>query len=139
MSEDGKYEAEIRLVVPFHDVDPAQVVWHGRYVKYLELARCKLLDQIHYSYKAMEESGYFWPVVDMRIKYIRPLLFDQVVLVRASVVEWEYRLKINYTIRDAGTLEKLTKAYTIQVAFDIEKKEMLYESPPVLKQKLGVG
>ena len=138
MSEGGKHEVEIRLVVPFHDVDPAQVVWHGRYVKYLELARCKLLDQIHYSYKAMEESGYFWPVVDMRIKYIKPLVFEQAVLVSACVAEWEYRLKINYAIRDANTLEKLTKAYTIQVAYDIKKKEMLYESPPLLKKILGL-
>jgi acyl-CoA thioester hydrolase len=132
------YNTEIKLVVPFHDVDPAQVVWHGHYVKYLELVRCKLLDRVNYSYKAMEASGYFWPVVDLRIKYIRPMVFEQEILVSACISEWEYRLKMEYLIRDAVTLEKLTKAHTIQVAFDIAKKEMLYESPQILKKVLGM-
>lgn len=132
------FNTEIKLVVPFHDVDPAQVVWHGHYIKYLEIVRCKLLNGVNYSYRAMEESGFFWPVVDLRIKYIRPLLFEQEILVGACVTEWEYRLKMEYLIRDAGTLEKLTKAYTIQVAYDIAKKEMLYESPQILKKVLGV-
>jgi len=30
---------EIRLEVPFHDVDALRIVWHGHYLKYLELAR----------------------------------------------------------------------------------------------------
>jgi acyl-CoA thioester hydrolase len=132
------FNTEIKLVVPFHDVDPAQVVWHGHYIKYLEIVRCKLLSDVNYSYRAMEESGFFWPVVDLRIKYIRPLLFEQEILVGACVTEWEYRLKMEYLIRDARTLEKLTKAYTIQVAYDITKKEMLYESPQVLKKVLGI-
>jgi acyl-CoA thioester hydrolase len=77
-------------------------------------------------------------VIDLRIKYIRPLLFEQEILVAACVTEWEYRLKMEYLIRDARTLEMLTKAYTIQVAYDIAKKEMLYESPQILKNVVGV-
>ncbi|MES2605832.1 MAG: acyl-CoA thioesterase, partial [Pseudomonadota bacterium] len=53
--------AETTLVIPFHDVDPAQIVWHGHYAKYLEIARGKLLDKIDYNYLQMAESGYFWP------------------------------------------------------------------------------
>jgi acyl-CoA thioester hydrolase len=133
-----KFSAEIKLKVPFHDVDSAQVVWHGHYVKYFEMVRTELFNKLDYSYKKMEESGYFWPVVDMRIKYIKPLFFGQKILIRAHIKEWENRLKIEHVIRDAHTLEKSTKAYTIQVAFDIAKREMLYESPPVLKEALGI-
>ncbi len=138
MLNEERFKSEVRISVPFHDVDAAQVVWHGHYLKYFEIARCQLLNKFDYSYKAMQESGYFWPIVDLRIKYIRPLEFGQVVLVQARIIEWEYRLKIEYVVRDADTLEKLTKGYTIQVAFDIDKKEMQYESPAVLKHLLGV-
>ena len=35
-------EAEIIIRVPFHDVDLMEVVWHGHYAKYFEIARCAL-------------------------------------------------------------------------------------------------
>ncbi len=129
---------EIEIVVPFHDVDSLRVVWHGHYVKYFEIARCRLLENFDYSYEQMIESGYAWPVVDMRIKYLKPLQFNQRVVVEAQLAEWEYRLKIKYLIRDASSGMPLTKGYTIQVAVDMATREMCLESPPVLKTKLGV-
>ena len=94
---------ETEIIVPFHDVDPMQVVWHGRYVKYFEIARCQLLESFDYNYEQMFDSGYAWPVVDMRIKYVKPLRFNQRVVVETQLVEWEFRLKIKYRIRDADS------------------------------------
>ena len=48
----------------------------------------------------------------------------------------ENRLKIDFVIRDAFTGEKLSKAYTVQVAVDMKSREMCYVSPPVLREKL---
>jgi acyl-CoA thioester hydrolase len=133
------HEIEYEFQVPFHDVDPMNIVWHGRYVKYLEVARCKLLEVIDYDYQAMYDSGFAWPVVDMRIKYIRPLKFNQIVVIHCSIKEWENRLKVVYTIRDKATGEKLNSAYTIQVAIDMQTEEMCYESPDILFEKIGVA
>ena len=36
--------AEVDITVEFFDVDSLQVVWHGNYLKYMERARCALLD-----------------------------------------------------------------------------------------------
>lgn len=129
---------EIDLNPAFHDCDPMQVVWHGNYFKYFEIARCALLQRYGYDYPQMLESGYLWPVVDARVKYIRPLLYQQALRVRARIVEWENRLKIDYEIRDAASGQRLTRANTIQVAVDATSKEMLYQCPPVLWQRLGV-
>ena len=126
------------IKVPFHDVDSALIVWHGHYVKYLEVARCELLDTINYNYDDMIESGYFWPVIDMRLRYAKASRFGQELLVNSTIVEWENRLKINYEIRCAESGERLTKANTTQVAVQIETKEMLFESPRVLFEKLGI-
>ena len=107
------------------------------YAKYLELARCKLLESFNYDYKSMARSGYSWPVVDMRLKYVRPAKFGQHIRATATLKEWEYRLKIVYEITDIASGEKLTKAYTTQVAVDLKTGEMCYESPAVLAQRLG--
>ena len=129
---------EITLTPAFHDLDPMNVVWHGNYLRYFELARCALLQQIDYDYPQMSASGYAWPIVDVRVKYIRPLRYGQPVIVRATFVEWENRLLIDYEMRDALSGARLTKGYTIQVAVDLATQEMQYVSPPVLLQRLGV-
>src|SRR5688572_5896086 len=92
---------EIEVVPAFYDIDPMEIVWHGHYVKYLERARSALLARFDYDYAAMRESGYVWPIVDMRLKYVRPALLGQPLRVRAEIVEWENRLRIEYLIRDA--------------------------------------
>lgn len=130
--------AEIELSPAFHDIDLMEVVWHGHYLKYMELARCALLTRLDYDYPQMRESGYAWPVVDVRVKYIRPVSFGRKVLVRAEIVEWENRLKVEYEIRDASTNERLTTAHTIQVAVDIATREMQYVCPRVLWERLGM-
>jgi len=127
------------ISVPFHDVDAMGVVWHGRYVKYLEVARCLLLDSFDYGYENMRDSGFAWPVVDMRIKYVKSLRMDQVILVDAEVIEWENRLKIKYLIRDKETGARISKAHTVQMAVDMSAEELCLESPPILLEKLGLA
>lgn len=131
-------EATVEVVAAFYDVDPLKVVWHGHYVKYFELARCALLDELRYNYAEMEASGYAWPVTDLRIRYSRPARLKQRLAVTASLLEYEHRLRISYKIRDAATGELLTKAETTQVAVSIAKMEMCFVSPPILFEKLGL-
>jgi acyl-CoA thioester hydrolase len=128
--------AEISLVVQFYDLDPMKVVWHGNYAKYLEQARCALLEKIGYSYSEMEQSGYIWPIVDLSIKYVRALRYGQKIRVEARLVEYEHRLKIAYTCRDDATGEVVTKAHTTQLAVNIATQELGLESPAVLLDKV---
>jgi acyl-CoA thioester hydrolase len=130
---------EIEVVPPFFDIDAMDIVWHGHYVKYLELARCALLDKFDYGYTRMRESGYGWPIVDLRLKYTRAATFDQPLVVRAEIVEWENRLKMNYVVRDKKTGAKVHAATSIQVAVDLATREMQYVCPRVLWQRLGVS
>lgn len=128
--------AEVTVRAQFYDLDPMQVVWHGNYARFLEEARCALLDLIGYNYPEMAGSGYLWPIVDMRIKYVRPVRFAQEVRVRATLTEWENRLLIDYRITDAGSGEVLTKAHTIQVAVDAASQELCLECPPALVERV---
>lgn len=131
-------QAEVEIEIPFHDVDVMGVAWHGHYVKYLEIARCALLDKIDYNYPQMRDSGYAWPVIDIRIRYPQPLYFQQKVRVVAKLDEWENRLKVSYEIRDSETGKRLTRAHTVQVAMDMKTGEMMFASPDILFHKLGI-
>jgi len=123
--------ASIEIRIPFFDLDPAQVAWHGRYFQYFELARCALLESVSYSYEDMESSGFLWPVADANVRYLRPLTLNQVVRVTACLREWEMRLAIDYKI-EAENGDVLTKARTIQVPVDGKTKELTLGSPRAL-------
>ena len=132
MRSKGVLHADTQILVPFFDVDSMHVVWHGHYVKYLEMARCALLDRLGHNYNAMHASGYAWPVIDLQLRYVRGAVFGQKLNVRASLVEWENRLKINYLITDLVTGERLTRAVSVRVAVEIASREMQLASPKVL-------
>ncbi|MDY7563005.1 acyl-CoA thioesterase [Pseudomonas sp. 10B1] len=131
MRSNGPIYADTEVVVPFFDIDMMNVVWHGHYIKYLEVARCALLDQLGHNYMQMLESGYAWPVIDLQLRYVRGAVFGQRLNVRANLIEWENRLKINYLISDALTGERLTRATTVQVAVEVASREMQLASPKV--------
>ena len=135
----SRWFAETEISVQFSDLDPMEIVWHGHYVKYLEIVRDVLLDTIEYNYPQMKASGYVWPVIDVRLRYIHSVTFGQRLKLRAEIVEWENRLKIDYLITDAATGRRLTRASTIQVAVEIASREMCFVSPAVLFEKLGVS
>ena len=131
MRSKGVLHVDTEVVVPFFDIDTMHVVWHGHYVKYLEVARCALLDHIGHNYTQMLDAGYAWPVIDMQLRYVRGATFGQRINVRASLVEWENRLKVNYLITDLASGERLTRASTVQVAVEIATREMQLASPKV--------
>jgi acyl-CoA thioester hydrolase len=134
----SRWSAESETQVQFFDLDPMEIVWHGHYVRYLEIIRGVLLDTIDYNYAQMKASGYLWPVIDLHVRYIAPAGFTQRLKLRAEIVEWENRLKIAYLISDAVSGRRLSRATTTQVAVQIATGEMCYVSPPVLFEKLGV-
>lgn len=133
------WSAEVEIQVQFFDLDPMEIVWHGRYVQYLETARCALLERIDYNYPQMKASGYAWPIIDLHLRYAAPATFGQRIKVRATIVEWENRLKIAYLITDAASGKRLTRASTVQVAVGLADRALCFVSPPVLLEKLGLA
>jgi acyl-CoA thioester hydrolase len=134
----SRWSAEVEIQVQFYDLDPMDVVWHGNYVKYLEVARCALLDRIGYNYEQMKASGYMWPIIEMNLRYAGPATFGQRLRLRAEIVEWENRLRIDYLLSDAASGKRLNRATTTQVAVDIRSGEMCFVSPAILFEKLGI-
>lgn len=128
----------IDIVVPqFYDLDPMSIVWHGHYARFFEIGRRALLIKIGYDYQAMSASGYSWPVIDMHLRYYRSLELGRKAQITAGITEWENRLKISYLIEDCLTGKKITRGHTVHVAVDLQSKEMQWETPPVLREKLA--
>jgi len=127
--------SELRLVTSFQDADPMGIIYHGNYFRYFEEARRLLMEQMGYSYLEMQESGYMYPIVETKVRYIQPIRFQQAIRVTAEVVEWQNRIRVNYTIYDVQTGRRLTKAYTMQVAVRGDTGELCLVMPDVFAEK----
>jgi acyl-CoA thioester hydrolase len=121
----------------FYDLDPMNIVWHGHYPRFLELGRMAVMTKIGYGYEEMVASGYAWPVIDLRMRYARSMRLNVAVKIIAGIVEWENMLKITYLIQEAASGERVMRASSSQVAVDFASNEMLWVSPPVLREKLA--
>ncbi|WP_234399996.1 acyl-CoA thioesterase [Campylobacter concisus] len=121
--------------VAFFDVDSMEVMWHGNYVKYLEMARCELLDKLGYNYIAMKKDGYAFPIVKLDVKYVRPAFFNDTIKVTTTLSECEIFLKFHYLIENEKS-EKLSEANTAQAVIDMKSLQTCFEMPEALKKAI---
>ncbi|MCM1321300.1 MAG: acyl-CoA thioesterase [Bacteroides sp.] len=128
--------AEIEFSVEFYEVDSMKIAWHGNYIQYFERARCALLDKIGYDYNQMEQSGFAFPVVDVRVKYIRPLRFKDRVRAKATLAEYENRLRIQFELRNAATGELATTGSVTQMAVCMGTGETCFVCPEIFTKKV---
>lgn len=122
--------------VPFYDVDPMNIVWHGNYIKYLEQARCDMFAKIGYTYTDMYNDGIMYPIAKMEFKFIRPSTFGDKLRIECELKEIEPALNINYTIYNNTTGEKIFKAKSMQICVDKNTRESTYQEPVKLKEKI---
>ena len=125
-----KLKVTVEFQVEFYDVDSMKVAWDGNYVKYMEMAGCALLTKIKYDYYAMEKSGFAWPVVDMHVRYLRPMVFMQRIRAEVTLEEYEVCLKLSYKFFDAESGTLLCKAASMQMAVNMQTLESLMVCPP---------
>ena len=71
--------------VRYAETDAAGVVYHGNYLTYFEVVRVELLRSLGHPITTIEAQGVLLPVVEARLKYLRPARLDDLLEVSASV------------------------------------------------------
>lgn len=132
MRKEGAISASIDVTVAFHDIDIIGVMWHGHYLKYLETARWALMDRLDFGYDTMAASGYAWPIVEMHVKYLHAARMGERLNVRASLIEWENRITVNYLVTRIADKERLARGKSVQVAVDAKTLALQFVTPEPL-------
>ncbi|MCQ2248178.1 MAG: acyl-CoA thioesterase [Treponema sp.] len=129
------YTVEKEFKVEFYDVDSMDIAYHGKYVNFMEVGRCALLDEIGYNYINMRDENYAFPVVEIKVKYKRSLKFNEVCKIVSSITEYENCLKIYYEIYNSeGKLA--TVAESSQMAVNARTGESMFCCPESLIKKV---
>ncbi|MEI6608642.1 MAG: thioesterase family protein [Deltaproteobacteria bacterium] len=86
----------------YADTDRSEVVYHSNYLRYFEFGRTSLMRDAAYTYKAIEESGYVYPIIDLGINFYQPLYYDDLMYIYTRPVNLErVRLQFDYLITHA--------------------------------------
>lgn len=71
--------------VRYADTDADQVVYYGNYLAYFEVARVEWLRALGYPITRILQQGIILPVVEARVRYLRPARVDDLLTVRATL------------------------------------------------------
>jgi len=113
-NESMNITSEVRLEIPFHDIDILGIVWHGHYYKYFELARTELYRRCNLDIGRMHALGYIFPVIESHCRYVQPLTYGQRIEAVARLVEYRSYIRIDYTLRDADNDKRMAYGHTKQ-------------------------
>ena len=78
---------ETKIRVCYGDTDKMGVVYYGSYPRFYEIGRNELLRSHGITYREIEEAGIVWPVRNLRITYLKPAYYDDLLTIRSSVAE----------------------------------------------------
>ena len=123
------FKSEYEFKISFEDLDPMWVVWHGNYIRYMEQARCDMLSKLNYTYTDMHKDNYAYPIAKMKVKYVKPAKFDEVLVMKSELLSVEPTMEIKYKLFNKETGEKLFEAKTMQIAIDTNLKQSVYKAP----------
>ncbi len=138
MGKDSKKSCEVSLTVPFHDLDPMNMVWHGNYLKYFEIARSALFTQSGIDlFKYSRENSCLFPIVKTATKHVASLEYLDEFTCKATVVEAQYKIVVDFQIRLLKNNRLCAKGRTEQVAVKYPEKEILFEIPQDIREALG--
>ena len=121
--------------MPFHDVDALNVVWHGHYYKYFELARTALFRARRLDVPDMIELGYRMVVIESKCRHTFPLRYGDRFRVSAWFKEVEYRFNVAFEIMNVTAERRVARGHTIMATLDAAGR-LLLATPECMTARL---
>ena len=113
--------------VRYAETDMMGVVYHGSYLPWLEIGRTQLLKDHGVPYRVLEADGFFLPVVEVSLRYLRPAKYDDEVVVTTFLREKpSLRIRMEYELHRGEEL--IATATSLHVFIDRSGKPV---RPPV--------
>jgi len=129
-------EDKIEIYVRYSETDQMSFVYHGNYVMYFEIGRIAWLKKIGISYKQMEDDGIMLPVIDVKINFRKPALFDDKLILTTKLKQLpSYMIEFEYEIIRNNDL--ITRGYTKLIFLNSKTKKPV-RCPDFLLNKINL-
>ncbi len=111
--------SETVVRVNYSETDQMGVVYHARYLVWLDVARTEHLRLAGMSYRDLEEAGLRLAVSEISVRYRRPARYDDRIRIRCWVRALaSRRIDFGYAIERADDGDLLATAFTSLLALD---------------------
>jgi len=103
--------------VRYAETDMMGVVYHGSYLPWLEIGRTHLLKEHGLPYRELETEGFFLPVLEVGVRYLRPAKYDDTIVITTVLREKPtLRIRMEYELHRGEEL--LATASTLHAFID---------------------
>lgn len=115
--------------VYYSDTDAYGVVWHGSYLRWLEMGRVMLCEDAGYKLSQLEHEDVVLPVAELNIKYKNSAKLEDEILIETRVVDQgRFYITFQQFVKDEKSDKTYIEALVKVVA--IHKDGKLYRSLP---------
>ena len=88
----------------YYETDRMGVVHHSNYIRFLEEARCALLENLEMSFELLEENGITIPVLGVNCQYKYHVTFGDIIVIKVFAKEYNgVRMTIGYEVTEKNT------------------------------------
>lgn len=122
--------------VRYAETDQMDIVYHGNYAQYFEVARAESIRQLGFTYKDMEAAGVIMPIVEIQFKFLRPAHYDDLISVKTTLRELPSNHRIEFhqeVFSETGKL--LTVGHVVLYFLDSKTRERTV-MPAQLRERL---
>lgn len=101
------FTSETTIRVRYAETDQMNVVYHGNYAQYFEVARAEAIREMGITYKDMEAMGIVMPIVELHTKFLRPAVYDDLITIKTQLRELpaDHRIEFHHEVfNEAGKL-----------------------------------
>ncbi|WP_013323892.1 acyl-CoA thioesterase [Gloeothece verrucosa] len=128
---------EYPIRVQPHHTDYEGVAWHGTYLTWMEEARVECLRSMGINYADLVKIGCVLPVVELSLRYHRPLKLGEQAIVKTRMDEIAgVRIHWDYKIQSSDDQQLYLTGRVTLVAIDSEKGKVMRQLPPAVKEAL---
>ena len=131
---DKQLNASIEVKVRFSEVDSMSIVWHGSYALYFEEAREAFGEKYSLKYLDIFTQGYYAPLVDLKFRYKKPLMYGKKARVEIEYKESEAaKIVFEYMIFDCDDHSLIATGSSVQVFLD-KQYQLVWVNPPFYEE-----
>lgn len=132
------FESTTQVRVRYAETDPMDVVYHGNFAQYFEVARAEAIRQLGFTYKNMEALGTYMPITELHCRFIRPAHYDDLLNVKVMLKELPNGPRIVFDHEVYNESGSLLATGQVVLYFIDSATHQKTSMPAALKEKLAL-
>jgi len=130
------FSSETNVRVRYAETDQMGVVYHSNFFLYYEVSRVESIRQLGYTYADMEKMGVIMPVVEVQSRFLRPALYDDLLIIKTILKELPVHHKIEFHHEVYNEKKELLATARIVLYFMEAKSMKRTTMPEALLKKI---